>query len=383
MNNCEKYTIDIVNAGLNNTKFKCTNKDIPWDKIYEEAKAHDIVALMYYGINNKDIEPRELAEKWKRETIMSGVFAIKYSQQINDIFYKLVLAGVNPLLLKGMIVRELYPRKEFRTMKDGDILVPLDKVNEADKILKELGYTREEGNHSVHAAYHKEGSIEIELHWRLINEEFYQGKAVFEKSLWDRIDNHMLSKEDFLLHLFTHMAVHLAYSGFGIRQLIDVVLFVNKYRSEINWEFFVEEIKNCGVSKLARMVFEICNILFFMEIPKEILLVDEVTYEECMILIKEIFKAGVRGKRDSANVFVNEVALKINFKDLMFPSIKDLNDKYSYAKRCNILLPIAWIHHFFVGVANSNYNFSDKVKMLFFTKYKSNKKNQLIKLLKL
>lgn len=61
-------------------------------------------------------------------------------------------------------------------------------------------------------------------------------KSFFEKSLWkDAIEVEvrgvkalLLSLEDLAVHLCTHMVVHLAYIGFEIRQLLDLVLLVEK-----------------------------------------------------------------------------------------------------------------------------------------------------------
>lgn len=68
----------------------------------------------------------------------------------------------------------------------------------------------------------------------LANETFRNGQKCFQEYIWNdarkikvgRIDTLALSLEDQALHFCAHMASHMAISGFGVRQLADLVLLV-------------------------------------------------------------------------------------------------------------------------------------------------------------
>ena len=222
---------------------------------------------------------------------------------------------------------------------------------------------------------------------------------LFEDDIWDRtIEVKVkgakvlsLGYEDLALHLCMHMAAHLAASGFGVRQIVDLVLLVEKKGHLIDWTLFINKAEEFGFKKFIIIMFKICNILFSMDIPKEMAVYkidDEEMFES---LISTIFDGGVYGKKDMASNFANQVAFNYKGKDsnatigairryfrFIFPSIETMSDKYSYARKIRILTPIAWIHHLFSGIFRKEYNFTDKIRFLTKGAKESVEKNKIL-----
>ena len=287
-------------------------------------------------------------------------------------------------------------------MCDADVLVHEEDLDRISEVMISLGYDKhkEKDDHGAHIIFYN-GKTVVEVHWTLINDSFFSGdKSFFEENLWKHAmevevggaKTLSLSLEDLALHLCTHMAVHLAYSGFGVRQLLDFVLLVDKRGSEIDWKCFLYKSKLCGVYRFVIAIFMICNKLFGMEIPKYIDKQEKLEEEYIELLIDEILASGVHGKRNEDMMFASEFAFNQGkgatdgsfsifkkFIKLLFPSINDMSDKYSYAKRFKILAPIAWIHHLIQGVLNKDYSFSSKVKIATSTVSVANRRNRLLK----
>lgn len=137
-------------------------------------------------------------------------------------------------------------------------------------------------------------------------DNFFKGDKSFEGKLWDDVmevqvggvKSFSLSLEDLAVHLCTHMAVNLAYNGFGIRQLSDLVLLVEKKGKYINWENFLEKSKESGVYKFSIAIFTICNKLFKMEIPEAIKKENQLNGKYIDLLIEDIFDSGVHGNKN-------------------------------------------------------------------------------------
>ena len=55
-----------------------------------------------------------------------------------------------------------------------------------------------------------------------------------------------------------------------------------------------------------------------------------------------------------------------------------MNEKYNYAKKYKILLPIAWIHHLFEGINNKDYSLISKIKILTNTIFIAKKRQNLL-----
>ena len=173
------------------------------------------------------------------------------------------------------------------------------------------------------------------------------------------------------------MAAHLAATGFGVRQLCDLVLLVEKKNEEIDWNSFIMKARMYGFEKFSLIMFLLCKELFHMEVPKELEIKSVNNKKYVSALIDEIFEAGVHGKKEMSNQFATQVAFNFEDKDsnatlgaikryfrFIFPRIDDMSDKYSYAKKIKILAPIAWIHHLFAGIFTSEYSFKDKFEFL-------------------
>ena len=287
-------------------------------------------------------------------------------------------------------------------MCDADILVHEEDLDKVSELMDSLGYIKykEKEHHGAHIVFTK-GKTVLEVHWTLINDSFFAGdKSFFEENLWkDAIEVEVggvktlsLSLEDLAVHLCTHMVVHLAYIGFEIRQLLDLVLLVEKKGDMIDWKSFLYKVKVCGIYKFTIAIFTICNKLFDMDIPNVIAKEEKLKEEYIDLLIEDIFASGVHGKKDSDRIFASEFAfdqgegaadgyfsILKKFMKLLFPPVNSMSDKYTYAKKCIVLAPIAWIHHLFVGIFNNEYSFSRKVKIATLTVTVANKRNKLLK----
>lgn len=290
-------------------------------------------------------------------------------------------------------------------MCDADVLVHEEDLEKVSALMISLGFNqiKEKNDHGAHIVFYK-GSTVFEVHWTLINDRFFKGDKSLEDKLWDDamdvtvggVKTKSLSLEDLAVHLCTHMAVHLAYSGFGVRQLTDLVVLVERKGHLIDWKAFLNKSKECGVYTFAIAIFNICNRLFDMEMPKEIKGEKNIKNKYIEQLIQDIFDSGVHGKKSNDRVFAAEfafdqgegaadgsVSIIKKFMKLLFPPISQMSDKYNYAKKFILLAPIAWIHHLIEGILNKDYNFSSKMKMATSTVSVANKRNKLLKELEL
>ena len=114
------------------------------------------------------------------------------------------------------------------------------------------------------------------------------------------------------------------------------------------------------------------------------------------ILLEDIFASGVYGNKDETRVFASEFAFDQSegaakgtgsifkkYMKLIFPPIKEMSEKYDYAKKVKILAPAAYIHHLFAGIFNKDYSFRHKVKMATSTISAGNKRSMLLRELEL
>ena len=401
MNNIEKGIIDVLNCTIRGDKLSNKNlAGIALEKFIDRAREHSISGLLYSSIdwNSESDKDKELIKKWKLDTFYTGVNQLRHINQVEKIIKRFNEENIRVIVLKGLVIREFYKNPELRTMCDADILVHEEDLDKARKVLTSLGYLESEeyDEHGAHIVFEHTNHLPIEVHWTLINDDYFNGSKEFEKSIWDNAmkvkigetEALSLGWDDLVLHLCIHMAVHIVHRGFGVRQLVDLVILVENKRDEINWNEFRRKAIECKVNKFVIIIFNVCKELFNMEIPSEVNKGYEVEKNFLNKFIDEIIESGVYGHGDLAHDFGNDISnseesnLK-NFLSLLFPSLEDMNDKYNYAKKFKILLPIAWIHHLFAGVFNKEYSLLDKFKFITLAYKKSNDKTKMIKWLEL
>ena len=390
MNNAEKQFVDILSAGIRGKVADKIYENVEWDEVIDLANKHKVEGIIYLALRKSNLVSN-VGEKrinlLKQKAAITGIGQSRHISGLSIVFNKIIEENIPVIVLKGLVVRDFYPQPDQRTMSDADILVHKDDVEKVKQLLIDMGYIFLEdhkASHHIALVHHKYPVIEV--HWNLFKRDgFSNDLEHYERLIWNRAikvnvgeaEVLSLSYEDLALHLCMHMAAHLASTGFGVRQLCDLVLLVEKKGEEIDWNSFIMKARMYGFEKFSLIMFLLCKELFQMEIPKELEVKSVNNKKYVSALIDEIFESGVHGKKEMANQFATQVAFNFEDKDsnatlgaikryfrFIFPRIDDMSDKYSYAKKFKILAPIAWIHHLFVGIFASEYTFKDKFEFL-------------------
>ena len=374
MNEIQSYIIKNLNYSLRGRKTDIPlNTNINWNEVIEECRQHQISSLVYSGISKESLKniDKNTLDKWKRETFMSGVYQINHIKQISNVLSILNTNNIPVIVLKGLVVRDLYPKSELRTMGDADILVHDNDLDKVSSILTGIGYI-EHSRTEYHIDFCRENS-HIEVHWTLASEEIFDGIVEFKNELWERAvevnigDSKALSMcdEDLLLHLCIHMAKHFRNDGFGIRQVCDVMLVVEQRWKFIDWDSFIIKAKRSKIDKFTMSIFVICNKLFGMSIPNELEKYKVRGDKYINLIVEAIFANGVHGHRDEIANRAKSMAYekdnkKVNrissFRRIYFPYSDKLGYKYMYAKKYKLLLPVAWIHRLINAIFRTDYS---------------------------
>lgn len=390
MNNAEKQFVHILSAGIRGKAADKIYENVEWDEVIDLANKHKVEGIVYLALRKSNLVSK-IGEKrlslLKQKAAITGIGQSRHISGLSIVFNKIIEENIPVIVLKGLVVRDFYPQPDQRTMSDADILVHKDDVEKVKNLLIDMGYIFLEDHKASHhiALVHNRYPV-IEVHWNLFKRDGFSNELEhYERLIWKRAikvnvgeaEVLSLSYEDLALHLCMHMAAHLAATGFGVRQLCDLVVLVEKKGEEINWNSFIMKARMYGFEKFSLIMFLLCKEFFQMEIPKELEIKSVNNKKYVVALIDEIFEAGVHGKKEMANQFATQVAFNFEDKDsnptlgaikryfrFIFPRIDDMSDKYSYAKKVKVLAPIAWIHHLFSGIFASEYTFKDKFEFL-------------------
>ena len=357
MNLVESQVVNFLNSAIHGKKIEI-EKDtyIDWNKIIDELKAHKIEALVYSAIKKETFNniDKELLNEWKKGTFQSGVFQLNHIKQVECVLNLFNENNIPVIVLKGLVIRDLYPRPELRTMCDADILVHKEDLDRVRELLISIGYTETESS-DVHLNFFR-GATHIEVHWIITKEHYFNEIPKLEEEIWENA----------------------------------VEVFVEQRGHDVNWDEFLEKVKLCGIETFSKTIFALSKELFNMEIPTE--LQCEIDKDVINALADDIFSSGVHCKRDMASLFAKELAYDGNNKNdsvinkymsFLFPQVDKMSEKYDYAKKNKLLTPVAWGHHLIRRVFNKDYSLKEKTKFTTETVSVSQKRNDLINYLEL
>ena len=201
---------------------------LDWDALLAEADAEDLLPALASaaGAAAPATARRRLADALAagraRHLVMTRALA--------TVLARLAADGIPALPLKGPVLAEtVYPEPAWRPFADLDILVrPADR-RRADAALLALGHRRVADEHTWEFDIDYDGAtlyagpdgVHVDLHWALLTEPRYAWSGEAERAVWERAvpltlagrPSLGLAREDLVVYLAAHLAVHHSLAG--------------------------------------------------------------------------------------------------------------------------------------------------------------------------
>ena len=353
-----------------------------WVELFGLADIHSLFPMVfesvYEKIKNSEESPAFVQgsfDKAVRKTTMQA----KRTAMFLELYQFLAERNLRPMVMKGIICRNLYPNPEQRFSVDEDLLIPEELFGEYHKAFLEYGLYAESSEEELkkehEISYRNNRGIYIELHKKPFppESEVYGDLNRFFTETESRkiteniygIDVCTLEYTDHLFYQLCHLYKHFLYSGMGIRQIGDITLFSIVYNEKIKWELIAERCREIGAFDFVKAVFKIgADYLFPGEFPKiaaQLFTADDIDEEA---LLKDILTGGLYGassedRLHSSNITINRMKayktgrISSTVLDTLFPPYEYMKKQYGYLDRFPVLLPAAWIQRIFTYGKNN------------------------------
>ncbi len=341
--------------------------DVDWAALYALSQAHKIDALLLNAVCAlpDGAGPSEnMLAAWQQGAMTTMFAQAALTDQLHRLLDALYGASVRAVVLKGVVIKALYPEPDLRTMSDADILVPQDQFAVARSVMEQNGYTvvgREPGV----IAYGGPEGLRVELHEKLFDTASYgflsrlDEAEQFPISLTRREavyggEAYVYPPMEHALFMLCHMAKHMITTGFGLRQATDFALFAEAYDKAVDWPAFWRAAGRLGLAPFASAMLKLgARHLSLPQGGWADGAADDPDAAEGLLL--DLLDAGVFGnrteeRRRSAAVVYRAVDAKDGdsgrVRRALFPSAKTLKAPYLYARDHPALLPAAWVHRF-------------------------------------
>lgn len=378
MDATNKWFLAALKAALDN-KIAELPDDITaaqWQELFRMAGIHNVLPLFYEAVYTAPSLQAEqtLLAPVKSQIRMLLALQTQRTAEFLELNRWLQAAGVRPLVVKGIICRDLYPQPDHRPSSDEDVLIPAEQFALCHQVLSDYGmYSEKEPDAAAEdyeVSYRKSGSpVFIELHKQLFPpasdaygelNRFFEG--VFDRAVAEQIQGntvYTLSPTDHLFYLLCHAFKHFLHSGFGIRQVCDIVLYANRYGKQVDWQQILENCQAVRAEKFAAALFRIGEKYLVFDPDQAAwteawrrLQVDEQPMLDDL-LSSGLYGSANRSRQHSSNITLDAVIAqkkgrkaKNGMISSAFPPVSYLEGRYPYLKKHPYLLPVAWCSRF-------------------------------------
>ncbi len=294
----------MLNAGIRNIPFTIDcDCNVNFMDLVLEAQKQRVIALIYRPLlqaSNKVRVSEELL-KYLRETVLKEAFVLESQYTMfGEVLQKLTHYNIPIVALKGLVLRDFYPDKWMRYMSDFDLLVRESDMSQIDSILKKFGYISRHDDFEE-SQYEHRILPKLDIHTQLVSPliEFDESFR-FTDEAWHRtepivisgVEVRKLRPIDNLIFLIMHMANHALIGGIDLRQLCDMVLFVEEYFEKIDWREFLESVKSMNILDFTTSLFLVCKTLFNLKTPEILSICNAVDDDVITELLDDMFSSG-------------------------------------------------------------------------------------------
>ena len=333
------------------------------DHIIRLSQLHRVLPLVYDCVYPVCPCNKAMQDEIRRCTRLLVMQQTLRTEAFLNLYRELRKKGLDPVVVKGIICRSIYPQPDLRFSADEDLLILPKESAAYDEALRSLSMRPQQkrSENYYETSYFSDEGLHIEVHTSLFSTEisyFDEFNGIFQ-NLQDKTDYiqiedvniRTLTPTYHLLFLILHALKHFVHSGVGIRQVCDMVMTAQHYGREIDWDTIVNELEKIGALGFAAGVFDLGKKYLGFDMngcgyPKSLKGIDTDTE----VLLKDILCAGVYGgatmsRRHSGSVTLSAVeGEKSRIAHRLFPQRSNLDSRYEYARKNPLLLPAAWIH---------------------------------------
>lgn len=307
------------------------------------AKAQDVLYLVCYGITKNG---GLLSSQAKQEQV-KGVYQFSQNEYLLKRAREVFESEKIPyIVLKGPVIRELYPEPWMRSCCDIDILVKEEDIDRAVQSLVSIGFSTENKKeyHDVSLYY---GNAHLELHFNIceniqrIDQVLRQvWKYTEQKSEYEYIE----TDEFYAFHLIAHMLYHFLRGGCNMKQFVDLwLLRCNRKYDERKLQPLLS---SCKLEQFYQVICDFTDDVFLgremSELSKKI--------EE------QVFHGGLVQRNiqtDNISILVSGGTVKYLFKSLL-PHKKEMEWIYPSLRKHQFLLPFYYFRRLFSKTLGKN-----------------------------
>ncbi|CAG9620755.1 nucleotidyltransferase domain-containing protein [Sutcliffiella rhizosphaerae] len=251
--------------------------NMDWELFIDFSLHHRLFPILHQKVKNANKIPVHVRETLAIYYKQNAFRMLQLSAEMINFHKHFVEKEIPMLFLKGPnLAHDLYGNVSLRTCSDLDVLVPIDRLQDAEEILLNQGFEKDDYIQTIlgdwtwrhhHFTYiHKEKELKVEIHWRLNPGPGYEPTF---RQLWEHRRKSNLTKKPLYMlgkeHQFFFLVTHGARHGWSrLRWLFDIHQML---KQEIDWEMVLNIFKKHHYTKVGFQALLLARALFQSKMP--------------------------------------------------------------------------------------------------------------------
>lgn len=377
----QKEFLKILNCFIHAKSCDVSEDFLAFDELYQMAAIHRVTAAVFDTICQSErvckVMEQDLFARWKVHSIREVSHQTQKTCAFLDLYQQMAAAGLRPLVVKGLIRRQMYDKPDSCSSSDEDLLIHREEFPRYDAFLLQQGFRRTQWDARRDDAeesilditnlpmevgyYHPKTAVYLEVHMALfpaelgaygdLNADF---ATAFATAISEKVQGVLVWTLNPTLHmwyLICHSLKHFLHSGFGLRQICDMIKMSEYYGAQIDWTWIAGRIRELRLALYWGGIVDIA--VKHLGCKPEVLFRDicPVAVDGTDFLL-DLFDSGIYGssslaRRQSSNMTLaaskrGKKATMFSLWRSLFPGQDYMKKKYSYLQKCPWMLPIAW-----------------------------------------
>jgi hypothetical protein len=257
---------------------------LDWDLVLATVEAEGLAPALGVALKARGAfgAPPVVQERLRQRLVQSVGRQLALGRELARVLEACQAEPLPVIPLKGPVLADaLYADPAQRPFSDLDLLIRRERLRDADRLLRGLGYRRLADAHSWEfdvaydraTLYESREGIQVDLHWSLVSDPRYgwsetAGLEVWERAVEIRVAGHAalgLCPEDLVLYLATHLAVHHGLAG--LLWYWDLALLLDRWGARLDWSTVLERAARWRVRRALGFALLGCEIFFERSIP--------------------------------------------------------------------------------------------------------------------
>ena len=234
--------------------------------LYKMSRSVSLSALSAMAISDAGVA---LPPEWQSARDMSIRRSILFDAERAHLLDYMEKSGIWYLPLKGVILKDMYPRLGMREMADNDILFDPACRFKVAEFMKQSGYRVDSYGKTHHDTYFKDPVFNFEMHVSMFSHSAGGLFVAHYEDIKDRLIpdegkkyGYHMTDEEFYVHMTAHEYNHYSGGGTGLRSLLDRYVYLSKKGNSLKFDAIEAECRKLGIAEFERDSRVLCQKVF-------------------------------------------------------------------------------------------------------------------------